>query len=178
MALISRVMRLFRADLHAVLDSIEEPELLLRQAIREMEEEVARQRQRVGTMGQRRELLKSREAETGALLSELEEQLEVCFDAGNDELARTLIRRRLEEERSLKALQRGRGELEKGLDTLSATLEQNRTRLEEMKNRAELLVSNGSPSDREEAWAIPYGRVRDEDVEVAFLREKRRRMQS
>ena len=47
MALITRVGRLFRADLHAVLDRVEEPEVLLRQAIREMEEELAEERQRL-----------------------------------------------------------------------------------------------------------------------------------
>ena len=41
MALINRVSRLFRADFHAVLDQIEEPELLLKQAIRDMEDELA-----------------------------------------------------------------------------------------------------------------------------------------
>ena len=38
MALITRFSRLFRADLHAVLDRIEEPDVILRQAVREMEE--------------------------------------------------------------------------------------------------------------------------------------------
>ena len=33
MALITRVTRLFRSDLHAVLDNIEEPKILLKQAI-------------------------------------------------------------------------------------------------------------------------------------------------
>ena len=41
MALIHRVSRLFRADFNAVLDHIEEPELLLRQSIRDMEDELA-----------------------------------------------------------------------------------------------------------------------------------------
>ena len=40
MALINRVTRLFKADIHAVLDQIEEPEQLLRQAVRDMEEEL------------------------------------------------------------------------------------------------------------------------------------------
>ena len=42
MALITRVARLFRADFHAVLDRVEEPDILLRQAIREMEDDLAR----------------------------------------------------------------------------------------------------------------------------------------
>ena len=42
MALINRMSRLFTADVHAVLDRIEEPDVLLRQAIREMEEALER----------------------------------------------------------------------------------------------------------------------------------------
>ena len=42
MALITRISRLFQADLHAVLDRIEEPDLLLRQAVREMQDDLAR----------------------------------------------------------------------------------------------------------------------------------------
>ena len=41
MELINRIARLFKADFHAVLDQIEEPEALLRQAIRDMEDELA-----------------------------------------------------------------------------------------------------------------------------------------
>ena len=48
MALITRVSRLFQADFHAVLDRIEDPEALLRQAVREMEEELAHDEQRSG----------------------------------------------------------------------------------------------------------------------------------
>ena len=41
MALINRMTRLFTADLHAVLDRLEEPDVLLKHAIREMEDELA-----------------------------------------------------------------------------------------------------------------------------------------
>ena len=39
MALVNRLSRLFQADFHAVLDRIEEPDLQLRQAVREMMKE-------------------------------------------------------------------------------------------------------------------------------------------
>jgi len=42
MALINRISRLFKADFHAVLDHIEEPEALLKQAIRDMEDDLAK----------------------------------------------------------------------------------------------------------------------------------------
>jgi len=37
MALVTRLTRLFQADFHAVLDRIEEPDLQLKQAVREMQ---------------------------------------------------------------------------------------------------------------------------------------------
>ena len=40
MAIINRLARLFKADFHAVLDHIEDPELQLKQAVREMEEQL------------------------------------------------------------------------------------------------------------------------------------------
>ena len=47
MALVNRISRLFRADFHAVLDQIEEPDLLLRQAIREMQDDMAQDEQQM-----------------------------------------------------------------------------------------------------------------------------------
>ena len=47
MALINRISRLFKADFHAVLDHIEEPEALLKQAIRDMEDDLAKTKQRI-----------------------------------------------------------------------------------------------------------------------------------
>ena len=38
MPILNRVKRLFQADVHAILDAIEEPEAVLKQAIREMQE--------------------------------------------------------------------------------------------------------------------------------------------
>ena len=96
MALITRVSRLFRADLHAVLDRIEEPDILLKQALREMEEALARDEQRVKLLTHEQAQLSSRAQEVEQSLSDIEEELDVCFDSGKDELARALVRRKLE----------------------------------------------------------------------------------
>ena len=46
MALVTRLSRLFQADFHAVLDRIEEPDLQLRQAVREMQFALEQDQQR------------------------------------------------------------------------------------------------------------------------------------
>ena len=63
MALINRVARLFKADFHAVLDQIEEPELLLKQAVREMEDELAESEQRIRVCTHDQEALAIRKRE-------------------------------------------------------------------------------------------------------------------
>ena len=176
MALITRVSRLFRADLHAVLDRIEEPELLLAQSIREMEEEMARERRQVAPLQQELRQLAARESETANTLGGLEEELEVCFDSGEEALARTLIRRKLEAERYRKFVSGRRESMEQRLSELRERIEENRERLEEMRQQAELL--GGDESGGAEQWETPDIRIRDEDVEVAFLREKQKRRAS
>jgi phage shock protein A len=96
MALINRMSRLFTADVHAVLDRIEEPDVLLRHAIREMEDEVAHAEQHAKQLEHERGRLADRHRKVQAALAEIEEQIGIAFDAGNDELARKLVKRKLE----------------------------------------------------------------------------------
>jgi phage shock protein A len=178
MALITRVSRLFQADFHAVLDRIEEPEVLLRQAVREMEEELSRDEQRSKLLTHELGQLTAREFELEQSLHEIEEQLDVCFDAGNDDLARTSIKRKLETQQFCKGLTRKRQTLQKTLEELDTRLKENRARLESMRQKAELLAEESERTRPADNWTLPEISVRDEDVEVAFLREKQHRRRS
>lgn len=96
MALIRRLSRLFAADVHAVLDQIEEPESVLRQAIREMEEELARQRQREKWICGEIESAAGRIGVLATEAGEIDANLDLSFANGNEALARRLTRRKLE----------------------------------------------------------------------------------
>jgi phage shock protein A len=88
MALITRVSRLLRADLHAVLDRVEEPEVLLKQAMREMEEALTRDEQRIKVLLHEHRQLLTRETDVERSLDEIAGELDVCFESGTDDLAR------------------------------------------------------------------------------------------
>jgi phage shock protein A len=178
MALITRLARLFRADLHAVLDRIEEPAVLLRQAIREMEEALAGDERRTQVLQHEQGQLLARQAEIDQTLSGIEAELDICFASGKDDLARVLVRRRLEAQRFVTFLTRKREALEHSLAACATRLEENRTRLNSMRQKAELLAEDDTPEPVEPGWSSPDMSVRDEDVEVAFLREKHRRRPS
>lgn len=178
MALITRVSRLFQADFHAVLDRIEEPGVLLRQAIREMEEELAHDEQRGKVLKHEQGQLLARESELEQSLHEIEEELDICFDSENDDLARAWVKRKLEAQRYGKGLSRKRLALEKTLEDTDTRLAENRARLEGMRQKAELLAEESIPAPQADNWTMPNVSVRDEDVEVAFLREKQQRRRS
>ena len=178
MALMTRVSRLFRADLHAVLDRLEEPDILLRQAVREMEEELSREEQRLRMLQHDHDEMLKRESDLHDSLGEIEQQLDVCFASGKDDLARPLIKRKLETQRLNKMLAAKRASLQETLAKLRTHLDENRARLESTRQKLELLVEDHEPSRPEDSWTVPDFSVREEDVEVAFLREKQKRSHS
>jgi len=98
-----------------------------------------------------------------------------AFAAGKDDLARALIRRRLETQQRSKYLQRKRDMLQDTLAGLTARVDEQRAQLEAMRQKASLLADD-TPSERPgDIWSSPELRVRDEDVEVALVHEKQRR---
>jgi len=178
MALITRFSRLFRADLHAVLDRIEEPDVILRQAVREMEEEIAADEQRHRFLQHETKQLTVRQDDLHQSISKLQNELGICLDADNDDLARGLLRRKLEAEHLLQRIVRQQQELSVKLSELSTRLQQNRTRLSAMQQKLELLVSEERGYAQDESVDMSAFSVADEEVEVALLREKQQRRQS
>jgi phage shock protein A len=170
MALISRVSRLFTADVHAVLDRIEEPEVLLRQAIREMEEEVTKGEQQLKWLRhEMQQLEKKRDAGRDAV-DALDSELDTCFEAGEEQLARSLVKRKLIEEQRNKV---ATGQLDSAaiaIVDLSAALEDQHRKLIEMQQNAEILTED--PPVDVNAYEPAIGQ---DEIDIAFLREKQRR---
>lgn len=181
MALITRVSRLFRADVNAVLDRMEEPEILLKQAVREMEEELDRDEQRGKLLGVELKQIATRQSDLHHQLSETEAELDLCFDTGNEALARVLLKRNLEAERFVKFLNRRHEELRDAASALRKRIDENRARLESMRQKAALFVTREAGEDKSD-WGEPeFARqfaISDEDVELAFLRERQKRVPS
>ena len=174
MALINRMSRLFTADVHAVLDRIEEPDVLLKHAVREMEEELARNEQHVRALEHEHGALGERQRKTRAVLVELGEQLDVCFANANDELARKVIKRRLETERLERHVEERRAALDRELTARRAALAEQREQLDVMRQKGELLTAAGAGDD----WSKAEFAVGDAEVEVALLRERQKRQPS
>ena len=174
MALINRMSRLFAADVHAVLDRIEEPDVLLKHAVREMEEELARNEQRARLLAHEGEALDERQRKTGVLLAQLDAELGVCFASGNDALARKVVKRRLQTERLGAHVEERRAALAKEHTALQAAVLEQREQLDVMTQKAELLTAT-APDDDSRSAELTVGET---EVEIAFLRERQKRQPS
>ncbi len=104
MAIVNRIRRLFRADVHAVLDIIEEPEAILKQAIREMQEALDWKRARLARDQRNLASLKESEAYTTEQLAKIQKDLKLCLKEGSEELAHKTVGRKLAFEKHLAAV--------------------------------------------------------------------------
>jgi phage shock protein A len=171
MALITRLSRLFNADMNAVLDQIEEPELLLKQAVREMEETLTHNEKQIKLLELENQQNNKKEQDLKQTLADLEKQIALCFKSKKEDLAKVLIRRKLELEQLIAALLRKTSTSEDTVVQLTTQFTEQQSQLSSMKQKAEIFSQNTS---NDAAWDKQTFSVHDEDVEVAFLHEKQK----
>lgn len=182
MALLNRMSRLFRADLNAVLDQIEEPEQILKQAIREMEDELSRSDRRIACCKQEQETLQARIRDLSAAEADLERELDLCFETKKDDLAKSLIRRKLLAARTTKRLVSDMQTNERYLERETRLLEENRTTLEGLRQKAEIFLAEAPGKNGSKVTDLgDFHRdmsVTEDEIEIAFLREQAARSAS
>lgn len=176
MALITRLSRLFEADFHAVLDRIEEPDLQLKQAVREMQFALDQDRQRLKLLQHEAEQLARATSGVLADLKGFDEELDICLAAKKDDLARDLLRRKLAGDRQLQVLKHQSAGIDAQQRQLAADIEEQSQQLNSMKQKLELLVSEDTVAAGGEFARADS--IRNEEIEIALLREKERRAKS
>lgn len=178
MALINRISRLFHADMNAVLDQIEEPEILLRQAIREMQENLGKQQSQIKLAEYEQQQLTKKEHEIKQFLNELEEQLQLCFKSNKDDLAHSLVKRKLETKQSLKAVSAKIVNSTENTSQLTAIFKEQQKQLSNMQQKADILSPDKTSGTTHFGWSLNTLDISDEDIEIAFLQEKQNWSQS
>ena len=174
MPLINRITRLFTADAHAVLDRLEEPDALLKQALREMEDELVAGDARIRWLVHESDDAQRQTADVDAELARIAEQLDVCFAAGEEALARVPLKRRLEFERRRRRLQTRADAAAKALAAERTRLDEQRRAFDALRLRAEPLLDAATQPGASRNYGIDTP-ITDADIDVELLQEKQRR---
>jgi phage shock protein A len=177
MSVFSRVFRLCKADLHGVMDQLEDKGLLLKQCLREMEESLKQKEARLDQIARAGEQIKRALARYNDETLKLEQDLELAVAKEKDEIARMLIRKR-------RTLQGGCGRLQRQLEALAEeksqlaeTLEKQRLQYDQLKAKAAAFCRQAEYRRFEEplesmdgayAWQAPS----DEEIELELLQRK------
>lgn len=93
MGIMSRIVRIWKADVNGVMDELEDKGLLLKQSIREMEEELDRKHHHLKALQAAGERLQRELENSGCEQRELEKDLEIALAKGRDDIGRMLIRK-------------------------------------------------------------------------------------
>jgi len=178
MTLIQRIARLVQADLHGLLDGLEEPEEVVKQTIRDMEEALEHKEQTLAALHASLQRLTAEAQEVGRAAREIDHHIDLCFEAGNDALARNFIRKRLETERQARQVARALEETQARRAALERTMAEQREQLAAIVQQLNLYMairprqaSATAPFTPGQSGAV----VTDDEVEAAFLDEQRRR---
>ncbi|WP_295586282.1 PspA/IM30 family protein [uncultured Lamprocystis sp.] len=182
MALMTRLARLVRADLNAILDRLEAPELVLAQSVREMEQALDQERRTLAGMDRELERLARRDQALAEEETRTMDALAEGLAEGREALARPLIRRRLESGRRRTAIQRQRVERTAERDRLAQRLAAHASRLDDLRARADRWLADTGPTgdERSPNWELDPVQsdadtgISDAEVELELLRLRRR----
>ncbi len=173
MALITRISRLFRADFNAVLDRIEEPDVLLKQALREMEEDIYSDVHKLKLLEKECSQVKENINELEENIIQINQALDICFDSNEVALARSQVKRKIEMQRYEKHMKSKLKSSAVIISELKSRITENKSRLTAMQQKLELLVNTQSEIERNDFSAQIT--IDENEIEMAFLKEKQAR---
>lgn len=137
----ARMADILRSNINEALDRAEDPEKLIRQMVREMEEAVNKATASVGTAVANQKRLERQYDERLAQVEDWQRKAERAVEAGEDDLARRALERRAVLERSAEDLAPAREESRRTAQQLRDQLRELKGKLEEARTRQGTLMA-------------------------------------
>jgi phage shock protein A len=170
-------MRLCKADLHGVMDQLEDKQLLLKQHVREMTEALDRQQARLGRLESTGRQTARRLQEYRHKTQVMEADIRLALEKGRDEIARMLIRKHHPLARMAEALEAQQGLLTAELAAGRELMAQQALQLDQIRQRVALADANGREAGLAEAEPGARGGLgepSEEEIELTLLQFKAR----
>lgn len=178
MSIATRFIRLWKADLHGVMESIEDKGLLLKQCLREMEDELESRKTAIHTLVKKAEKAGQEEKALQQEKSKVENDLEAAVSMGKDDIARFLIRKRLLFCRHLDELAGYIQRVEQDIINARGAVAARQEQYEEMQMRAAEFFRSAENKEWEHMFseimpALSFKEPSDEEVELELLQRKK-----
>ena len=177
MAISTRIFRLFKADIHGVMDQIEDQGLLLKQHLRDMEEALIQKEAKLKQMCFAKDQARQDYEKGKNESNNLEQDLGVAIRKDRDDIARMLIKK-------LKPLAHIQSERCSHIDRLNHEIEQfreaielQRLQFEQLRQQAANFFHRTQKQNEDHGWpAMQAGfgvhDLSDEEIELELLQRK------
>jgi phage shock protein A len=177
MGIMTRFMRLCKADIHGVMDQLEDKGLLLKQYLRDMEEELGQKEARLRKLVVSRDKLQQDCDKYSGECKKLDADIESALKKGKDDIARLLIKK-------IKPMTSHRDELTRHIQNLSREITQFHGLIEEQRlqyEQLELRAKEYFHREEREKWeqtiattipSVPSREPSEEEVELELLKRK------
>jgi phage shock protein A len=177
MGIMTRFTRIFKADIHGVMDQIENKELILKQCLREMEASLSKKQ---ASLVQLRSALEQVRDETRKMKREkekTEQDLRIAIIKEKDDIARLLIRKRMKADHHIEIAFTRTESFEKQIALLTENIDAQKHQYAEMQLRAESWIQRAEHKQWEES-APAFTResflhaISDEEIELELIKQK------
>lgn len=178
MAIITRIVKIFKADIHGVMDRLEDRRLLLRQHLRDMEEVLHRKEAKLRKVKASHNQKQKDLAAYRQQWKALDHDLTVALCKNKDEIARMLLRKMKPLENMSENLTRHLEALNDEMISIKNHLKQQRLCYEQLKYRATEYLRRTQMQQWEKDLVLPvsadgYGTPTEEEIELELLKRKK-----
>ena len=177
MGIMTRFTRLFKADIHGVMDQMENKELVLKQCLREMEESLTQKQGKLNQLKASLDQAREEIRQLGREREKIDQDLNIAVEKEKDDIARLLIKKRMKTDQHLDACGRQAESLEKQMGMLGENIEAQKHQYAEMQLRSESWSQRAGNRSWEEGAAgiMPqsaWNAISDEEVELELIKRK------
>lgn len=173
MRIMTRLIRLWKADVHGAMDQMEDRELLMGQYLREMKTALDQKTARLqGLQADERRLAREIASHEDAVAS-LEKDIDMAVAKEKDDIARFLIKKLKRRAAHLDPCRCRRADVASEMARLSDTLSEQRRQYDDLAMRYENLRRESASTDKPPVWDHwTDDATSEEEIELELLRRK------
>jgi phage shock protein A len=173
MGILSRMFRICRADVHGVMDQMEDKGLLLKQCLREMAQGLKDKEKRLALISQSCRQIERDFTQRRDEVQKLEKDLDLAVFKDKDDIARMLIRKRRTLQATSEQLSYRKEILVEEKRVLAETLDRQRLQYDQLKHRVASFCQQAEqgPTDTVDA-SIAWKTPTQEEIELELLQRK------
>ena len=167
MAIFERISDLVRANINDLIDKAEDPEKMVKQIIIDMEDQLRKSTQSLGTaMGSLNSVKKQLET-AEAQSSNWQAKAKTCLEQGNEDLAKQALENKVKQDQMVAQYQEMVTSMETQVNDIKSQIDVMKQKLEEARSKQAMLVARSQMADAKKQMSKSLGNM---DTKSAFAK--------